>query len=131
MSMGFCEQCGKEYEGKRCPVCGSQLLQEIIPEEMAPAEATWHNDLKTDSPAWPEDNAGEPEEPVLLTESADLGGHSQLLESRLRAYGIPFITRYPGGGPLGKVVLGFSGYGVQFFVPASRLEEACRLIDLF
>ncbi len=132
MSMGFCEQCGKEYEGERCPVCGSVLLPEVNPEEMPPAQVTWHGGFgrKSDEIPWPE-IGGEPEEPVLLTELPDVGGDCQLLESRLRAYRIPDFTRYPGCGALGKVVLGFSGFGVQVFVPRSRLEEAVKLLDLF
>lgn len=133
MSMGFCEQCGKEFEGERCPVCGSVMLQEINPEEMPPAKATWHGGFsrENDEIQWPRESDGEPEEPVLLTELPDVGGSCQLLVSRLCAYRIPSFTRYPGGGALGKVVLGFSGYGVQVFVPRSRLEDAVRLLDLF
>lgn len=133
MSMGFCEQCGKEYEGERCPVCGSVMLREINPEEMPPARVSLHGGFsgESDSIPWPEDENGETEEPVLLAELPDVGGACQLLESRLRAYRIPDFTRYPGTGTLGKVVLGFSGFGVQVFVPRSRLEEATKLLDLF
>lgn len=134
MDKGWCEVCEKECEGIRCPDCGAVLLQEINPEELSAAEPSWHMDGVQDNTGglpWPDGRDGEPEEPILLTEMPDFGGRCQLLQSRLRAYSIPSITRYPGGGTLGKVVLGFSGYGVQLFVPASRLEESCKLLDLF
>jgi len=133
MAIGFCESCNQEYEGSHCPVCGAVLLQEINPEGLPAAEATWKTGPSgaADDLPWPDTSSGEPEEPALLTEMSDLGGQSQLLQSRLRAYVIPSFTRYPGGGTLGKVMLGFSGYGVQVFVPASRMEEACKLLDLF
>ena len=44
------------------------------------------------------------------------------------SYDIPVLRRYEKDGTLGKVVLGFSGYGVQLYVPASRLEEARELM---
>ena len=44
------------------------------------------------------------------------------------AAGIPVLTRYPEGGGLGKVYLGFSGYGVDLYVPKSRESEARALL---
>lgn len=46
----------------------------------------------------------------------------------LQAVGIPVLTRYPEGGGLGKVYLGFSGYGVDLYVPKSRESEARALL---
>ncbi len=130
--MSWCERCQQEFDGKHCPVCGNLMLQEIHPEELPAAEPVWHiGPEKTGGVPWPTDEAGEPEEPVLLTEMSDAGMDCQLLLSRLQFYTIPSVTRYPGAGGLGKIILGFSGYGVQVFVPASRLEEASWLLDMF
>ena len=38
------------------------------------------------------------------------------------------IKQYDKDGTLGKVVLGFSGYGVSLYVPASMLEDAQNLL---
>ena len=38
------------------------------------------------------------------------------------------MRRYDKDGTLGKVLLGFSGYGVKLYVPTSRLEEARELM---
>ncbi len=131
--MGWCERCDCEREGDRCPVCGSLLLQEIHPEDMPadmPVPQSGQMSGET-GPAWPSDPKGEPEEPVFLTNLQDVGGYPQLLEARLSAVGIPVVIRYPREGGLGRVVLGFSGYGAEFFVPASRLKEARELLEFF
>lgn len=47
-----------------------------------------------------------------------------VVQARFQAAGIPVLTRYPEGGGLGKVYLGFSGYGVDLYVPKSRESEA-------
>jgi len=130
--MGWCEHCDCEREGDLCPVCGSRLLQEIHPEDM-PADSVWDSDRKRDedAPVWPTDAGGEPEEPAFLANLQDVGGYPQLLEARLGANGIPVLIRYPREGGFGRVVLGFSGYGADFFVPVTRLKEARELLDSF
>lgn len=127
--MAWCESCNREAVGTVCPVCGGPLLQEMDPERMDPAEARWSRTEDFDAvKAWPVGPDGEPEEPVLLQCAADFESYAGLTISRLEAYGIPVLTRYPDGGQLGKVVLGFSGYGVDLFVPQSRLAQAKELL---
>ena len=77
---------------------------------------------------WPKDGNGEFEPPAFLTDAVEAGGEAELLCQMLRSYDIPVLRRYEKDGTLGKVVLGFSGYGVQLYVPASRLEEARELM---
>lgn len=77
---------------------------------------------------WPKGEDGEYESPAFLTDAAEAGGQADLLCQMLRSYGIPVLRRYEKDGTLGKVVLGFSGYGVKLYVPASRLEEARELM---
>ena len=77
---------------------------------------------------WPKDGNGEFETPAFLTDAVEAGGEAELLCQMLRSYDIPVLRRYEKDGTLGKVVLGFSGYGVKLYVPASRLEEARELM---
>ena len=77
---------------------------------------------------WPKGEDGEYESPAFLTDAVEAGGEAELLCQMLRSYGIPVLRRYEKDGTLGKVVLGFSGYGVKLYVPASRLEEARDLM---
>ena len=58
---------------------------------------------------WPKGPDGEPEEPGMLALAQDFESSRGLILSRLEAAGIPAFYRYPEGGGLGKVVLGFSG----------------------
>ena len=76
---------------------------------------------------WPKGEDGGYETPAFLTDALEAGGEAELLCQMLRSYDIPVLRRYEKDGTLGKVVLGFSGYGVQLYVPASRLEEATAM----
>ena len=77
---------------------------------------------------WGRAEDGGYETPAFLTDALEAGGEAELLCQMLRSYDIPVLRRYEKDGTLGKVVLGFSGYGVQLYVPASRLEEARELM---
>lgn len=128
--MLWCETCRKEYSdetGRLCPKCGG-ALQEIVPEEMEPAKVSWGRQGKDQEPKWPLDETGQPEQAVLLCEASDLGGGGEIAISMLRAFGVPVLQKYPGDGQLGKVILGFSGYGFDVYVPESMLELAQELM---
>lgn len=78
---------------------------------------------------WPEDAAGKPEEPAWLT---NLGGSQldfELAASMLRACGIPLLRIYPGGRLSLRVIMGFTGHGLDLYVPESLLEDARALLD--
>lgn len=77
---------------------------------------------------WPRLPDGTPENAAFLTDTVESDAQADLLVRMLRSYGIPVIKRYDKDGTLGKVVLGFSGYGVSLYVPASLLEDAQNLI---
>ena len=102
--MGYCERCERECDGLTCPVCGGALLQEVDPEAMPPEEGGWSFSIH------------HPDEVQTV------------VQARFQAAGIPVLTRYPEGGGLGKVYLGFSGYGVDLYVPKSRESEARALL---
>ncbi len=77
---------------------------------------------------WPKNEDGTPEEPAFLTDTVEADSQTELIVNMLRAYDIPVIRRYAGDGALGKVVLGFSGYGVSLYVPRSLLADARELL---
>lgn len=81
-----------------------------------------------DVPAWPKDAAGQDEKAVLLKQTFDSVADADTVISLLSAYGIPCFKYYDREGGAGKVINGFSGFGVSLYVPASRLEEAQELL---
>ena len=82
-----------------------------------------------DVPAWPKDAAGQDEKAVLLKQTFDSAADADTIISLLSAYGIPCFKYYDREGGAGKVINGFSGYGADLYVPASRLEEARELLS--
>ncbi len=81
-----------------------------------------------DAPAWPTLENGEKEQAVLLQQVSDSPAEADMRLSMLSAYGIPCFKYYAKEGGAGKVINGFSGYGADLYVPASRLEEARALL---
>ena len=77
---------------------------------------------------WPKEEGGLPEQAAFLVDLPDSGGIADMTVAQLEAYGIPVMKRYEKDGGLGRVILGFSGYGASLYVPASRLEEAKGLL---
>ena len=78
---------------------------------------------------WPTDEKGEKEKAVLLTSTFDSPAESDVTISFLISCGIPCFKYYAKEGGAGKVINGFSGYGADLYVPASRLEEARALLQ--
>lgn len=81
-----------------------------------------------DVPAWPKDAAGQDEKAVLLKQTFDSVADADTVISLLSAYGVPCFKYYDREGGAGKVINGFSGFGVSLYVPASRLAEAQELL---
>lgn len=127
--MAWCEHCEAERQGTVCPVCGRELLQEIAPEDLEQVHPEWGRAEGSLLDRWPKGSDGQPEQPAVLTRAADFEAYRGVIESRLSAAGIPVVYRYPEGGGMGKIVLGFSGYGVYLYVPQSRLDEAKQLLE--
>ena len=88
----------------------------------------WSFTGRPDAPAWPRDAAGQDEKAVLLASTFDSPADAVTVFSLLSAYGVPCFKYYDREGGAGKVINGFSGYGVSLYVPASRLEEARELL---
>ena len=77
---------------------------------------------------WPKQPDGTPEAPALLTHLLEWNCEVDLQEQLLRAYDIPVLKVRGNLGSLGSIVLGFSGEGVDLYVPDSMLEDAQALI---
>ncbi|MEE0407994.1 MAG: hypothetical protein UDO37_04305 [Oscillospiraceae bacterium] len=88
----------------------------------------WSFTGNPDVPAWPKDAAGQDEKAVLLKQTFDSAADADTIISLLSAYGVPCFKYYDREGGAGKVINGFSGFGVSLYVPASRLEEAQELL---
>ena len=78
---------------------------------------------------WPRTPEGEPEKPALLTHLLESNYEVELLDEKLRVYGIPVLKNRGSLGSLSKIVLGFSGSGVDLYVPSSMLEDARALLE--
>lgn len=79
--------------------------------------------------SWPKRADGQPESPAFLANLQDVGGIADMSIAMLESFGIPVLKKYRSGGGAGRIVLGFSGYGADLFVPVSRLEEAKALLE--
>jgi len=91
-------------------------------------ELTWGRS-PNDLPArWPRKADGTPEAPALLTHRMEWNYESEILEQKLRAYDIPVFRQMGNLGTLSKIVLGFSGSGVDLYVPESLLSDAQELL---
>ena len=88
----------------------------------------WSFTGNPDVPTWPKDAAGQDEKAVLLKQTFDSAADADTIISLLSAYGVPCFKYYDREGGAGKVINGFSGFGVSLYVPASRLEEAQELL---
>ena len=88
----------------------------------------WSFTGRPDVPAWPKDASGRDEKAVLLKQTFDSAADADTIISLLSAYGVPCFKYYDREGGAGKVINGFSGFGVSLYVPASRLEEAQELL---
>ena len=79
---------------------------------------------------WPKTPDGKPEALALLCKESDYPDIIQSLSSFLNAFGIPHYIKRHGSGEYMNLYFGHSatGGGVEFYVPASRLEEVKELL---
>ncbi|MDP4094688.1 MAG: hypothetical protein Q8920_15190 [Bacillota bacterium] len=103
--MPWCPKCRTEYEGwvKKCSDCGEDLVDELEPEEKI--EQTVYG-----------------QEAFLTAVSDDI--QADLLESLLKAYGIPIRKSYRETGAYMKVYFGGARFGIDIYVPSDLLEQA-------
>jgi len=115
---------------KSCPECGGELSREMPPDMSEPAKASWHFSFRKakSSPEWPLDSSGNKIRPAFLTNISGTQLDYEMALSLLRAYNIPYVCNLPGAGPLAKLIVGFSGAGMDIYVPETMLEDARALL---
>lgn len=55
---------------------------------------------------------------------------ADLLESKLKAYGIPVLRKYKGFGDYLNIYMGATPFGVDLYVPAELLEKARDIVSI-
>ena len=78
---------------------------------------------------WPKGDQGEPVPPAFLTHLSAVDLEGQIAISLLESAGIPVVIQHPNGGDFGKIILGFSGTGLDIYVPVTLLEDAQGLLE--
>jgi len=101
------------------------------PEDMEKAKPTWgwSSQKDPDEPEWPVDEKGEAEKPAHLTTVMGTGADFEMTVSMLHSFGVPTLRSYPQSGRLMRVLFGFTGGGMDIFVPESRLAFAKELLE--
>ena len=78
---------------------------------------------------WPKTDMGEPVPPVFLQHVLGSQIDTDMAVNLLEAFGIPTICVYPNDGEFGKLILGFSGTGMDIYVPETMLDDARNIIS--
>jgi len=132
ISMPWCHNCESEYRDdiKVCPECGGELFDGMPPSMMKPAKAGWHLSFKKNdnSPEWPLDANGDRIKAALLTNIGGTQVDYEMALSVLRGFNIPYACDFPGAGPFVKILMGFSGAGMDIYVPETMLEDARNVL---
>ena len=78
---------------------------------------------------WPKDENGEPVKPVFLEHIAGSQLDVDVELNLFEAFNIPVMLNYPNNGEFGKIIIGFSGTGVDVYVPETMLEDAQNVLS--
>ena len=89
----------------------------------------WLQNKKTEGPPWPVTDDDKPVPPAYLTHLSATDMEGQIVISMLESAGVPVVTQYPNNGSFGRVILGFSGTGIDLYVPEPMLEDAKALVE--
>ncbi len=105
--MPWCPKCKTEYreQFQRCSDCETELVDEL-PDE-----------LTADKPRKEYDT-----EAFLV--SAGSGMQADILESKLKFYGIPVMRKYRENGGYLKIYMGVTPFGIDLYVPSGLLADA-------
>ena len=68
-------------------------------------------------------------DPALLAHLSEANIEADIMTNMLRAFSIPVFRVYPNDGDFGRIILGFSGSGVEIYVPETMLADAQNLIS--
>ena len=83
----------------------------------------------TKGPAWPNDDKGKPIPAHFIGHMREVDMEGQIVINLLHSADIPVKLKYPNDGSFGRVILGFSGTGVEIYVPETMKEEAHGLLE--
>jgi hypothetical protein len=95
---------------ENCSDCGAKLINEL------PEESSGQREERDDSL-----------EEFLITAADEI--QADILESKLKFYGIPVRRKYRESGDYLKVYMGATPFGIDLFVPGELLEQASELIS--
>jgi hypothetical protein len=130
--MLWSHNCNSEHNDdiKTCPECGGELSEEMPPTPIEPAKASWRFTFRKskDSPEWPIDSSGNKVKPAFLANISGTQLDYEMALSLLRAYNIPYTCDFPGAGPLVRILVGFSGAGMDIYVPETMLDDAREIL---
>ncbi len=124
--MLWCDTCQRAFpeDTAACPLCGGPLLAMAdLPE--TPSDAPDGNPAA----GWPQGPDGQPVAPAFLTKVMGLEMDYELALARLRAYHIPYVCQFPNAGSLVRIITGFSGAGMDIYVPETLLEDAQNIMQ--
>lgn len=81
------------------------------------------------SERWPKYENGETVKPVFFQHVSGSELDVEMAANLLEAYGIPVLKKPTGDGAFGQVMIGFSGAGVDLFIPETMLEDAQNVVS--
>jgi hypothetical protein len=128
--MPYCLQCNKSFEGNPeiCPDCGA-LLE---PEEACVGDCAScasgctedhdhehehdHDHGECSDQLWPVDDDGGPVKPAYLMTVMGNQIDYEMTVSLLQSFGVPTIREYPNAINNAKILLGFSGAGMDIYI---------------
>ena len=84
---------------------------------------------KVKGPPWPKTDEGKPIPPAFLTHLRATDFEGEIIVNLLASSDVPVVTQYPNDGAFGQIILGFSGTGLDLYVPETLLEDAKALLE--
>ena len=78
---------------------------------------------------WPKDENGNEIPPAFFQHVGGSELDVEMAANLLEAYGIPVLRKATLDGDLGRVILGYSGPGVDLYVPETMLEDAQNIVS--
>lgn len=112
--MPWCPNCKYEYETgiEKCSDCGVEL----VPDQPA-------NDADL------QDNVSHDADEIIHLTSVNSTLQADLIESQLRAFGIPVTKNYSNPFASNTLMMGYNNLGVDIFVPLEMYDKALEILQ--
>ncbi|MCR5173155.1 MAG: hypothetical protein K6C09_00790 [Oscillospiraceae bacterium] len=81
------------------------------------------------SKRWPKDENGVEIPPAFFQHVGGSELDVEMAANLIEAYGIPVLRKPVLDGDLGRVIIGYSGPGVDLYVPETMLEDAQNIVS--